>query len=479
MAALPSRPVQPELRDIPNPPNLPKRFATESPPIVTIHHPSYISSRLLDLPAFDGTDEFPAICHGTLLLVCGLLADNHFDGWLSSRRDGQRLEIERNGLLPAGDYYYHVPNPATPTSNADMPFTPYKWPVVPAFSVWQFPHNNIPEDWKLSSGAEPVAPTITASSRSNASLAAKLRDFSCCVSLEPDGIEGAHLCPEREDEWYRAQEMDRYNPLTWMSGAKPVNNPANMITLSASVHTVFDAKAFVFTRKQGCWVSHYIGYTGWLGAKYHNTRVNMPAGVHPNFILARLAWAIFPMIESFLRRGEPRLVRVASEDEQEMTSAILRDTFFSRGKSGSPAKSRSASPQKRPRSDCGDTHEDADEPSQKRRLRSLYSSQSIEASFTTASLTSELTCHDPEAGDVAAILTKDDEGTHVEASTSTIVKLRREALAIERQKNADCMCCDYDAAEAAIMNGEDGFREFGGAHICQLCLGFEREYEDD
>ena len=55
------------------------------------------------------------------------------------------------------------------------------------------------------------------------------------------------------------------------------------------------------------------------------------------------------------------------------------------------------------------------------------------------------------------------------------MKLRHDALAIERQENADCMCWDYDAAEAAICNGEEGLKDYGGAHICHLCLGFERE----
>jgi hypothetical protein len=35
--------------------------------------------------------------------------------------------------------------------------------------------------------------------------------------------------------------MDQYNPLSWMTDAKPVNNPANMLTLRADIHIVFDA----------------------------------------------------------------------------------------------------------------------------------------------------------------------------------------------------------------------------------------------
>jgi hypothetical protein len=180
-------------------------------------------------------------------------------------------------------------------------------------------------------------------------------------------------------------------------------------------------------------------------SEYHNTKAKMPADVHPNFLLARLAWAVFPMIQNFFSRGEPRLVRVGQE-LREMTSQELRGTFFSRGGNSSPAKSRSNSPLKRPRNDTEN---------QDMETRGAISNSPRREMDQTPELVNFET---------------DSETNHIEA-------LRQVALSDQRKQNANVMCCNYDAAQKAIAAGLEGSKLFGGAHLCLQCLGVE--YRDE
>ncbi|KAK5214503.1 hypothetical protein LTR96_011839 [Exophiala xenobiotica] len=266
--------------------------------------------------------------------------------------------------------------------------------------------------------------------------------------------------------------MDQYNPISWMSGAKPVNNPANMMTLSADIHISFDAKSFIFTWKQGCWVSHFLTPTANLGFDHHNRKVNLPSDVHPNFVLGRLAWALFPMIQNFFARGEPRLVRIGLAD-REMTSHELKDLFSTRTRNSSPAKSRSVSPQKRKRNGADDEDMEAsDVVSRRRRLES--------ADDKTATTPDLLVDETPSKCSLSSDCPGGDYGIkldELDGWEEGIAALRQRALRDQRKKNAGIMCCDYDAAEVAIAAGVRGPRIYGGAQVCQGCLGVEFESE--
>lgn len=102
--------------------------------------------------------------------------------------------------------------------------------------------------------------------------------------------------------------MDRYNISRSLVGAGLVDDTANALALRSDIHLSFDVGTFVFTRKLDQWVSHFLTPTSDLGPEYHNTTVKIPYSVHPAFLLARLAWTIFPSIRNFLIRGEKRLV---------------------------------------------------------------------------------------------------------------------------------------------------------------------------
>jgi len=205
----------------------------------------------------------------------------------------------------------------------------------------------------------------------------------------------------------------------------------------------------------------------------------MPHDVHPNFVLARLAWAVFPMIQAFFGRGEPRLVKVGLE-EREMSSEELEDTFFSRSRSRSPTKSKSRSPQKRQRTDTDNQDMETRSAVSKRlRLEIDRCGQSLHPTSPPA-VTPELVDLDTNSEHSHTPVPpfeKRDHDTLVQRHR--VAALRHRALIAQRKKNAGLMCCDYDAAERAIAAGLKGPKLFGGAHLCVQCLGVEYQDEDD
>lgn len=132
-----------------------------------------------------------------------------------------------------------------------------------------------------------------------------------------------------------------------LSGATSVDDMANAVALRQDVHTELDNGTFIFVRKQGKWVSHFLRPTRGLGPEYHNVPVDMPAAVSEAFVFANIAIAMLPRISNFLIRGEKRKVIVKRGNDPtqviEMTGTDIR-TMLDQSK-----RQRSKSPRKRQR----------------------------------------------------------------------------------------------------------------------------------
>lgn len=78
---------------------------------VTILHPAYEPPGDV-LIVFNATDDtWGAIHHETARIACGIIAGNRWDGYFTIKRDGRRVEMEPNGLLSKGKFYFHIPGP--------------------------------------------------------------------------------------------------------------------------------------------------------------------------------------------------------------------------------------------------------------------------------------------------------------------------------------------------------------------------------
>lgn len=136
------------------------------------------------------------------------------------------------------------------------------------------------------------------------------RDVGCVVTGAQDATEVVHLVPVAEKAWFTAQNMSSNNINPDLAGDAALNDISNGIVLSCDLHHMLDARFFAFVPKRGTWVAHFFKPTLQLGPSFPNTPVQFHAEVSPNFLLARLALAVIPLVGPFLTTPDPRTVKV-------------------------------------------------------------------------------------------------------------------------------------------------------------------------
>lgn len=87
--------------------------------LIEFRHPGYEGNAeqqtLLRLYGFDY--ETGGIHHQTALTICGIIACNTWDGWLTDTRGGPRIGLDGDAVLDKDFYYFHVPPSANPTTS--------------------------------------------------------------------------------------------------------------------------------------------------------------------------------------------------------------------------------------------------------------------------------------------------------------------------------------------------------------------------
>lgn len=81
---------------------------------------------------------------------------------------------------------------------------------------------------------------------------------------------------------------------------------SNCLRLRQDIHALFDTKSFVLVPKNGLPIIHFLAKGLDYCREFHN-RTTGTLAVHPAFLYARFAWAIFPLIANFSRRRDVRL----------------------------------------------------------------------------------------------------------------------------------------------------------------------------
>ncbi|KAL6717731.1 hypothetical protein ACLMJK_003816 [Lecanora helva] len=465
------------------------------PPLRTIRfrHPGYPNSSniLLVLYAFDSPDG--GLHYGTAFLACAIVAVNAFNGYMTETLDGDKLEMDWDKLLIKEDYYFHVP-PAGDNSRegqycADQSATSsnrYQYPVYPSFNEWSFPHATLPKEWpRPSTPPSQALSSMDLAPPSVSGLTAHVlrRDNCCIVTSSRDCIERAHLCPRNEDNWFKRNSMGQYN-IKRSLGKLLLDDVSNAIALRSDLHTIFDQRKFLISRKKSQWAVHFLETTNELGGLYHNSSLQIAGSISPFFLFVRFAWAIFPFLREFLDAGVPRRLRLRVKDNPDL---LLEETkvvgFEELGKMVNEPKSRTSSPSKRqrPSNDDGDdvrndnscfdgkkgcekSPEDISEPRGRKRHRTssvepTRPAKSREPATTTLGTSSPLPSLDPEMDLMA------------------IEKVKLQWLRAQRPSEPQVICCDYNEAERADRLGLPGPRKYGGAHLCLECLGAEYKEE--
>ncbi|KAF2194705.1 hypothetical protein K469DRAFT_725931 [Zopfia rhizophila CBS 207.26] len=284
---------------------------------VYLRHPGYSDTGniLMVLPALDHPQG--GIHHETARIACAIVANNRWEGFLTETKTGGR------------------------TANSE------KYPVVPLFAHWRFPHDNLPESW---TSCEPYKLPLDRQLPRQSSLAEATlaRDVSCRVTNHVEGTEHAHLVPRSEERWFSENGMFRYTNQQ-RPGSEPVDDAQNAILLRSDIHTIFDQKRFAIAPKSSVLLVHILapGSSLQLTRLYHNVPLQPLVGVAIQYILARFAWTIFAQSVNFVLQGLKRRLCIYVGDGETSISDLSGDQCRQLLSSG--AKSRSQSPRKRQR----------------------------------------------------------------------------------------------------------------------------------
>ena len=323
---------------------------------VKLKHPGYNDRKntLLSLLGLDKDGERVGLHLRTASTICAIISGRQ-DGFFTEGRDGPPLVRLEDDLLEQGTYYYHVP---------DDP----QYAIYPSFDHWPFPHDNLPESYKQAAPHIPNQTNMTGTTQ-----AVLNRDERCLVSGSRDKqvLQRAHLCPKGTSTLLVQNDMSEYNQFPYLTGDSLTEDVANAITLRQDIHQAFDSRLFAIVQKKGVWATHFLKPTFDLGREYHNVQITINQGVSTQFLYARLAWSIFPLVRPFLQSSTPRWVhvRIGHGDwhQEELGMSDINTKIF-------PSRSGSESPTKRSRTGGNGPADDAGVYSTKRNWSSASQS---------------------------------------------------------------------------------------------------------
>ncbi|KAI8952213.1 hypothetical protein F4801DRAFT_233718 [Xylaria longipes] len=161
---------------------------------IKFHHPGYPPPHdiLFMLPRLDRSStststSLKGVHYGTALTACQIIANNAFDGYLTTDREGcERVDsnLDFNHLLTKSDYWFFV-------GSTFQNLNPY--PIVPSFQDWAFPHQRIPR-W----------PRLKHTTDSD------IIDHRYIVTRTAGFINQAYLIPAAEKKWFKINAMFQY-----------------------------------------------------------------------------------------------------------------------------------------------------------------------------------------------------------------------------------------------------------------------------
>lgn len=233
----------PEVR----PDEAPRPTSTDRP-YITIRHPAYPSTAppLLQFRAVDRTWEgkkpVHAFDHDTALIACGIVTGNTWpNGYLGLkiRRNNTYLKLieTRGEVLRTHEEYYYFINDRTPAT--------YKYPVVPSFDHWRFPHNELPKPW----GEISISGLPPDFNRLGGAAGAIERDLGGEKWTEQNAHEVARLIPQKHEKWFLFNDMQNYRRSP--RHLQPMDDLGNLISLRPKKLRLFQTCMFtVVPRKK-------------------------------------------------------------------------------------------------------------------------------------------------------------------------------------------------------------------------------------
>ncbi|KAI1111101.1 hypothetical protein F5Y14DRAFT_426635 [Nemania sp. NC0429] len=355
-------------------PPTPPLARTPARPRIAIFHPGYREGEnlLFAFPAVDHSidpisqTQIWGLHHATALIAGGIIAKNAFDDvYFSHDRYGKNPVITpRDGILAPGNYWLQLNSiagglnhPPTTHSPSSTPKDKYKYPIVPSFADWPFPHGKLPKEWQRPHEPPDQQNTDQVTDR-------------CYLTDIKIGLEKAHLIPPAQSQWFARNDMGQYGT---MSTADPINDPFNRVLLMANIHWAFDRPLFVIVPKPSAgssssgspsistalpasnklqpyaYVTHVtstvpeaLDFTN----LYHNRSMQSKYFnlLKPEFLFARFAWTLFPYLHQFVQTSTVRLEVLIAEEDGYISKSVTGKQFAklreTRTKSGDGSRKR-------------------------------------------------------------------------------------------------------------------------------------------
>ncbi|KAF2023443.1 hypothetical protein EK21DRAFT_80903 [Setomelanomma holmii] len=306
---------------------------------ILFRHPGYDdgSNVLFKLKAPDTDDHGqPGLLAQFAIDACTIIAGDYAGsrGWLSLSHDGS-ASIDPTSTLRERSYYFHL-------NAAEDPY-----PIVPNFRHWKYPHDRLPPHWQqLTHDTDPASSSVTLAP-SNLTTALLMRDGSCRLSACREQLQVAHVVPQSELDWWKENDMSRYNT----GSTATLDDTPNALLLRADLHIAFDKPRVALVPKPATdgnmrLVAHLLEYSPELEHLYHNRELH-PTAVGVDMLYARFAWSVFTLLDAFLEcKIDRRLTLRASDarlaDARGFVTAVNCEPF-----SSAVARRRSQSPKKR------------------------------------------------------------------------------------------------------------------------------------
>lgn len=250
---------------------------------------------------------------------------------------GDGLSTSAEGLMPPPSRLRSSDSSVT-CRTAQLPdYEPY--PIVPSFGDWQFPHNRLPSEWKMPR-SPPDQPPMPSSSQQTSLIHTSPVRNRCYLTDHRMSTNKRHLIPSEKSDWFGLNGMAEYTS----SQTGTVDDEANIAILRADFHQLFDQCRFVIVPKPSAalpgqlsghasststttpglgtyaFAIHVLGDgedTGEFTDLYQNVSIQTKYfdQISREFLFARFAWAIFPLLRSFLDTPIPRRIAVIVEEK--------------------------------------------------------------------------------------------------------------------------------------------------------------------
>lgn len=353
---------------------LKRRRVHDSPPPrqggISFRHPGYrdLSDVLFELPRLDTSPqtETAGVHYGTALLACQIIANNSFNGYLATDRDGQqRVSMTLDGVLLEDNYWFIVPVSGDSAESV--------YPVVSRFEEWRFPHDHMaslrwdPESQSLPESTDrvhtPTSTTETSSSNPPSTFVTPfapppMRPISRCIlSSDAYAMEKAHIVPTAQSKWFKSNDMIWYGDKTQF-----IHTEANIVPMRQDLHKLWDDHIFALVPKRGDFVLHVLRTptlgVGEFARKWHNTPVGAGTLDHAAkaMLFAKFAQAVLMLLKPFIAFSSVDRYVVAVEAlanpraPAKMKAAWVSSDALSQQYSGGGSRSASTSSRKRSQS---------------------------------------------------------------------------------------------------------------------------------